>query len=305
MKRLHSVLLTACLLVSPLLFSVSWGQTKPQSVTFVETPSIEGYVVDAATKQPIANADIQAKNQAGKVVARQRVGANGAYQLRLDDPKQAYLLIVNVGGYEPYEERVAFTTSNNTKILGKALRLYRAGTKPTATQTGATVPQTASAVSLATVTGTAPATPPVSATLTGRQLAPPKTLDAKVTNAPPLIVAPAGRTTQLRAIQFVQSKAELLPDAQPALEQLLTFMRDKPTIEIELAGHTDNQGDFDENVRLSKQRVELVKAYLVQNGIAAGRITTRGYGPTRPLATNNNEGSRQQNRRVEMKVVNE
>jgi OOP family OmpA-OmpF porin len=108
---------------------------------------------------------------------------------------------------------------------------------------------------------------------------------------------------QLESIQFVQSKAEFLPSAQPALEQLSTYMHQNPTVEIELAGHTDNQGDFDENVRLSKKRVDLVKEYLVKNGIATKRITTRGYGPTRPIASNNSESTRQLNRRVEMVVL--
>ncbi len=132
---------------------------------------------------------------------------------------------------------------------------------------------------------------------------PPKTLDAKVVYTPPLVVAPVGKATQLQALQFVQSQPDLLPEAQPALDQLLGFMRDHPTADIELAGHTDNQGDFDKNLLLSKQRVEVVKAYLVQNGIEARRITTRGYGPTRPIASNNRETTRQLNRRVEMTVV--
>jgi len=103
----------------------------------------------------------------------------------------------------------------------------------------------------------------------------------------------------------VQSKADLLPDAQPAMQQLLTFMQTHPTTEILLAGHTDNQGDFDANVKLSQDRVDVVKQYLVSNGIAASRITAKGYGPTRPIASNNREISRQQNRRVEMTVIKE
>ncbi len=296
MKRIHFVLLTASLFSSPFRLTPSWAQTNLRTALPKEAASIEGTVVDAATNQPVAGATVQAKNQAGRLSAQQRVGVDGAYRLSLDDSKQAYVLSANASGYEPYEERVAFTTSYSTQLSKKALRLYRVGTKPAQAQN---VPPT-------TVASTAAlSTPSASTTLTGRELAPPKTLDAKVVYTPPLIVAPAGKTTQLRAIQFVQSKADLLPDAQPALDQLLTFMRDKPTLEIELAGHTDNQGDFDENLRLSKQRVDVVKAYLVQNGIAANRITTRGYGPTRPLASNNNEGTRQQNRRVEMKVLKE
>ncbi|QIP13106.1 OmpA family protein [Spirosoma aureum] len=107
----------------------------------------------------------------------------------------------------------------------------------------------------------------------------------------------------LQAIQFVQSQAEFLPSSQPALEELVAFMRSKPTVEIELAGHTDNQGDFDQNVLLSKKRVDLVKDYLVKNGIASSRITTRGYGPTRPIASNSTETTRKLNRRVEMYVL--
>lgn len=108
---------------------------------------------------------------------------------------------------------------------------------------------------------------------------------------------------QLQAVQFVQGKAEFLPGAESAVEQIVAFMRDKPTVEIELAGHTDNQGDFDKNVLLSKQRVELVKEYMVKNGIAANRIATRGYGPTRPIASNNSENTRQLNRRVELSIT--
>ncbi|GAB3894229.1 OmpA family protein [Spirosoma agri] len=108
---------------------------------------------------------------------------------------------------------------------------------------------------------------------------------------------------RLQAIQFVQSQAEFLPGAQDALDQLVTFMRDRPTVEIELAGHTDNQGDFDQNVQLSKKRVDLVKEYLVKNGIATNRIATRGYGPTRPIASNKSEATRKLNRRVEMVIL--
>lgn len=107
----------------------------------------------------------------------------------------------------------------------------------------------------------------------------------------------------MQAIQFVQSQAEFLPSSQTALDELVAFMRDKPTVEIELGGHTDNQGDFDQNVALSKKRVELVKSYLVKNGIDANRITTRGFGPTRPVASNRTEETRKLNRRVEMTIT--
>ncbi|GAB3219770.1 OmpA family protein [Spirosoma arcticum] len=278
--------------------------------------SIAGSIVDAATNQPVAGATVLARNQAGKVNAQQRVGPDGTYRLSLSDSKQEYSLVMNAAGYESHEERVAFTTTTTiaTQLIKRPTKLYRIGTKPaSATTVAVALPASTSSAEAATplpeATVTAPATvvqPDASPAISARpspRLTPPKTLDAKVVYTPPLVVAAPGKTTQLRAIQFVQSKAELLPDAQPALEQLATFLKSNPTTEIELGGHTDNQGDFDENLRLSKQRVEVVKAYLVTNGIAANRIVTRGYGPTRPIGSNNAENTRQLNRRVEMTVL--
>jgi outer membrane protein OmpA-like peptidoglycan-associated protein len=95
----------------------------------------------------------------------------------------------------------------------------------------------------------------------------------------------------------------MVPEAQADLDRVLTFLVQNPSITIELAGHTDNQGDFDQNVALSRQRAEAVKTFLVGKGIAANRIQTKGYGGTRPVATNNYEKSRQFNRRVEMRVL--
>ena len=315
MKPTHYIAILTCLLASPLLSSTSWGQTGTRSVSIPETASIEGTVVDAATGRPVPGATILAKNQAGRINAQQRVGFDGAYRLGLDDSKQAYLIVANANGYEPYEERVAFTTSNVTQLFKKAIRLQRIGANPPIHQNATIVqpPTTPNAPSSATPTALTevtvvgvldkPSPSGADQPKAGPRVTPPKTLDAKVIYTPPLLVAATGKTTQLRAVQFVQSKAELLPDAQPALEQLAAFLKNNPTAEIELAGHTDNQGDFDENVRLSKQRVEVVKAYLVTNGIASGRIVTRGYGPTRPIGSNNAETTRQLNRRVEMTVL--
>ncbi|QJW89183.1 OmpA family protein [Spirosoma taeanense] len=292
MKRIPVVIIASYLLLSSSWFSISWGQAKTRSSAVAEAASLEGTVVDATTRQPITGAVILAKNQTGKVSAQQRVGPDGAFQFNLD-PKQTYLITASADGYDPFEERLAFTSSYTNRLYGKTISLARTGAKTPA-------PTTTVRASNSTAATSATTPPPAP---TSERVTPPKTLDAKVTYTPPLIVEPVGKTTQLRAIQFVQSKAELLPDAQPALEQLLAFLSSHPTAEIELAGHTDNQGDFDENLRLSKQRVDLVKDYLVKNGIAANRITTRGYGPTRPIASNKNEATRQLNRRVEMTIV--
>jgi OOP family OmpA-OmpF porin len=66
-----------------------------------------------------------------------------------------------------------------------------------------------------------------------------------------------------------------------------------------LAGHTDNTGSNDLNMRLSKDRAESIKAYLVNKGANASRIEATGYGQTQPIATNKTAAGRQANRRVE------
>lgn len=308
---IHYGLIGVSLMLTATPITTTQAQSRSRAVITAAPPaadmsSLEGAVLDASSKKPIAGATVLAETQAGAVSARQTVGADGVFKLTLD-PKQSYTIKTSAAGYEPIAERMAFTSSNTTastsirtnNLYGKFYYLYKTGEKP---------PQDALASAAPAPTAAAPSpvtrpTASASAAPTGQRVTPPKTLDAKVVYTPPLIVEAPGKTTQLRAIQFVQSKAEFLPDAQPALEQLADFLRSNPTAEIELAGHTDNQGDFDENVRLSKQRVEVVKAYLVANGIAASRITTRGYGPTRPIGSNNAETTRQLNRRVEMTIL--
>lgn len=315
MTRLNFLfLLLTCLLTRPL---PAPAQGKPASSTALAIATVESIVVDRASRQPISGASVSVKTEAGKEQTQQRTGADGAFAFEID-PKQRYSLRITASGYEPHEAILYFTSSSVNKLTLRAIGLYRSGTKPASVVTNEPVvssatgtppapaqPTVTPAPTVTTVSASPPnvtATTPASFT-PGSQLTPPKTLDAKVIYTPPPLVATVGKITKLEAIQFVQSKAELLPDAQPAMQQLLTYMQTHPTAEILLAGHTDNQGDFDANVKLSQERVDVVKAYLVSNGVAAKRITARGYGPTRPIANNNREISRQQNRRVEMTVL--
>lgn len=321
MKRTYSLFFASYLLISSSLSIQSWGQTKPpksQPPKPVTAPpasfSIQGTIIDAGTRNPIPGAFITIRNKSGNDSDKQQVGQDGVYNLLLRS-REDFHLSITANGYDPLEKDVAAPTSAYTnRISGSIIPLDRIGTKP-ATQTtvaSASAPPKSQPVSASTntsATASPPAQQPAAVasnqaagnnTPSSERVVPPKTLDAKVTYTPPLVVAPKGKATQLQALQFVQSKSELLPEAQGGLEQLLQFMQQHPTAEIELSGHTDNQGDFDKNVQLSKERVDVVKSYLVQNGIAANRITTRGYGPTRPIASNNSEATRRLNRRVEL-----
>ncbi len=81
------------------------------------------------------------------------------------------------------------------------------------------------------------------------------------------------------------------------------MMNENPEVKIFLKGHTDNVGNEQLNVYLSKERVIAVREYLVSRGIAAGRISGEGYGGSQPVASNADEASRKLNRRVEFEVV--
>jgi outer membrane protein OmpA-like peptidoglycan-associated protein len=112
-----------------------------------------------------------------------------------------------------------------------------------------------------------------------------------------------GTTVNLKNVLFQQSTAILLPGSYDQLNMVAEFMKTNPKIEIQLSGHTDNRGYHHLNMKLSKERVEEVKKYLVTKGIAASRITGKGFGGTKPIADNDSEDSRQLNRRVEFTIV--
>ncbi|QJX49329.1 OmpA family protein [Hymenobacter taeanensis] len=112
-----------------------------------------------------------------------------------------------------------------------------------------------------------------------------------------------GATMPLERVRFEQGSARLLASSYPALRNLLQLLTDTPNLTIELRGHTDNVGPAEKNVALSEQRVTTVKNYLVQHGIAEGRITGLGLGGTEPRASNDQEATRQLNRRVEFRVT--
>ncbi|HXA00982.1 MAG TPA: OmpA family protein [Cytophagaceae bacterium] len=113
-----------------------------------------------------------------------------------------------------------------------------------------------------------------------------------------------GKAVVLHNIIFQQSRYELLKESYPELDKIAQMMVDNPQIEIEILGHTDNQGDPKQNLKLSEERVNEVKKYLVVNkDISASRIKGVGFGGTQPISSNDKEETRKLNRRVEFKIV--
>ena len=112
-----------------------------------------------------------------------------------------------------------------------------------------------------------------------------------------------GATVNLENVLFDRGNATMLPGSYETLDEVVTLLKENPDLEIEVAGHTDNQGRADLNLALSEERAVAVKQYLVEQGVDAQRITERGYGGTRPLVSNAIEEERSKNRRVEFTIL--
>jgi outer membrane protein OmpA-like peptidoglycan-associated protein len=105
----------------------------------------------------------------------------------------------------------------------------------------------------------------------------------------------------LEGITFDTAKAVIKPESKTVLDQIGALLTNDAALRLEIQGHTDNVGAPTANLALSQQRAEAVRKYLVDtHGIAAARLTTAGFGDTRPVADNATEDGRAKNRRVEL-----
>ncbi|MBD2858834.1 OmpA family protein [Spongiibacter sp. KMU-158] len=111
------------------------------------------------------------------------------------------------------------------------------------------------------------------------------------------------QTITMDDITFPSNSAELTISAKFVLQKALTFLLKQPNLDAEIAGHTDSTGSDEYNRSLSQRRAESVKNYFVANGIAANRITAKGYGESEPIANNSTKEGRDKNRRVEMRLI--
>ncbi|HEY0974353.1 MAG TPA: OmpA family protein, partial [Solimonas sp.] len=107
----------------------------------------------------------------------------------------------------------------------------------------------------------------------------------------------------LRGVKFEFDSDRLTEPAKTILNEVAGTLQAYPNIDVELEGHTDDVGSDSYNLGLSERRANAVKTYLVGRGIGAGRMTPVGYGESRPIDTNATEAGREENRRVELKVV--
>lgn len=119
----------------------------------------------------------------------------------------------------------------------------------------------------------------------------------------PLQPITAEASVVLRNIFFDNKQSDLKPESAIELDQVVRLLKDNPSVRIEIQGHTDNVGKPSDNIALSNARAKSVIDYLVTKGIDKGRLTFKGLGESRPIASNDTEAGRSQNRRTEMRIL--
>ena len=112
-----------------------------------------------------------------------------------------------------------------------------------------------------------------------------------------------GQSIILKNIFFDFDKATIRPESTNELDRLIKLLTENPTLKIELGSHTDSKGSDEYNQKLSQSRSQSVVTYLIGKGIATDRLVAKGYGETVPVATNDTEAGRQENRRTEFKIL--
>jgi outer membrane protein OmpA-like peptidoglycan-associated protein len=116
------------------------------------------------------------------------------------------------------------------------------------------------------------------------------------------------KALRLDNIHYDTGKSDIRPDARPELDRLVQFLNDNPEVRVELSSHTDSRSSADYNLKLSQQRADEAKKYIVSKGIDANRVVSVGYGESRLLnrcadGVECSEEEHQLNRRTEIKMI--
>lgn len=133
----------------------------------------------------------------------------------------------------------------------------------------------------------------------------PQELDKPVVKHNDLTVTPLekGKSYTLNDILFATASYELSDKSKFVIDQFIDFLRETPNVKIEIQGHTDNEGDPQRNLQLSDDRAKAVMQYIVSKGIAANRMTYKGYGQSKPKVPNTTPENKAKNRRTEFFIT--
>jgi OOP family OmpA-OmpF porin len=121
--------------------------------------------------------------------------------------------------------------------------------------------------------------------------------------AAPAPALPVQKKIVLRGVNFDFNKANIRADAAGILREAAAILKENPKVKVSVEGHTDAIGSDEYNLKLSLRRATAVKQFLAKEGVEDSRLTVRGFGKTQPVASNDTEDGRAQNRRVELKIT--
>ena len=107
----------------------------------------------------------------------------------------------------------------------------------------------------------------------------------------------------LHGIKFQSGKDIITKSSYPILNNVVSILKKNPKYNLKIEGYTDSQGDDNMNLELSKKRAKAVKNYLIDKGITETRLSSMGFGETKPIANNKTSKGRAENRRVELTIV--
>ncbi|HEY8923982.1 MAG TPA: OmpA family protein, partial [Polyangia bacterium] len=110
-------------------------------------------------------------------------------------------------------------------------------------------------------------------------------------------------TGVIKGINFKVKSADIQKSSFKVLNDAVKVLKEYPDLRIEISGHTSSEGVAEKNQKLSEDRAASVKAYMVAQGIAENRITTVGYGSDKPIGLNSTPKGREQNRRIEFRLI--
>ena len=225
-------------------------------------------ILDATTMKPIDPASFKV-GEAGKNLKLQSAGNTRKVSLM---PGKNYGIRVDQPGYEVFERTLTFDKPTNLRDLQKSILLTPVRSVPTATATPA------------------PAEPKPAVTAA-------KVDETVFENLK------IGEAVRLDNVYFDQSSYILRTESYPQLDKLVKTLKVNPKLKIEISGHTDNVGDPRLNQFLSENRAKVISSYLTNKGIPETRMIWKGYGQTKPVAANDTEENKAQNRRVEFVVL--
>jgi OOP family OmpA-OmpF porin len=123
-------------------------------------------------------------------------------------------------------------------------------------------------------------------------------------NGCPILFQKGARSVVLRGVTFQTGKATLTPAARAVLRDIATQLVENPEYRVQISGHTDNTGSRAANMRLSLARARTVETFLEANGVPPRQVSSKGFGPDVPVASNKTAAGRAKNRRVELVRTN-